>query len=1528
MKKFTILIIAMLIAIMGFTQTRLLFNPASNASKETAAQTNTRAVTGTLQLSDPYYGGNIGTNGGTCVAAARFESSQLTGYVGQHITKISVYIADASVITASKVAILTGSTSYPVIAMQQTCTFVDGLNIIELETPYQIPAATPIMIAYEITSTGGYPLGTDAGPAVTNGDLVCLGSLGNSLVSMSSNYSLNYNFIISATVDIRPIINVNPTTMTFVGFTGNASTEAQEATIQTQYITSNINIRTAAPFQVSSDNTNFGASATLTEDGSFYVRYIPSNTEIINDTGYVTISTHGAEDQTIELIASTYDCSQIITTFPYEEGFENGITPCWTLIDADGDGNNWDITYDTTNTYVHGGTNAVLSTSYNGSAINANNWIITPAIVIPTTGYYKATWYAKNYSSTYPDTYNVYIGTEPTVVNMQESGPVVTHIPDTEWEKKDVLLNAYAGQTIYIGFNHNDYDEYYIFIDDFSITEVPANEIAVSDLYFGTESGCGIESSTISAVVTNNGGAPLTSFTATYKVNGGEPVSETFDVDLTFQESYSFTFTTPMTMDEIGEYNVVVYVTLQGDQDHSNDTIYGTIEKMTPEIELASVSPDEGSAFALRGQSINITGTIVNNGCLLSNYVVSYKVNDGEFVDDYTVYCYAEPYEYTTFTHNIPFTPEAAGEYTITVKVSLPNGVEDDADDNEMTTTITMISCDTVTTFPYVVDFEEGIPTCWYLIDYDGDGNNWTNLSTYNEDYYGEDTDEYISGYNSDNAAISVGYYYNNDNNWMITPAITVPAEGNYWASWYEAAINFRYDGSYSVYISSEPTVSSMTSHGAINTYSNTSYVWTKKTISLSEYAGQTIYIGFKHTSNSYNDPRNILIDDFMVSDIPDIDIAITDFDYVPALDCESSTIMAIVENNGYTPWSAWSSFIATYKVNNSAPVSDTIYIGRTISPGETYTFAFSTPVRFNSANEVNIKVYATMNGDSNHSNDTITGIVEKKLPEITLTSITPTDDTYHYAESINIGGTIINNSCSLTSYVVSYKIGEGNYVANYTVECDLSEGETHSFTHNIPFRPTTPGEYTVTVKVSRPNGVEDDPSDNEMTATFVLSCKLTVLSSNNNQGYVSGSGYYVLGTEATISATAYNHYYFSHWNDGDTTNNRTVIVNEEKTYIAIFATDMHTITVESEDEEMGTVSGEGTYEYGSEIQISAEPNPGYRFVSWSNGYYDNPLSVMVYGDATYTAYFEAITEYTINVYPSSEEYGTATGSGIYNEGDTITIEAIPGNGYVFTTWNDGNRYNPRTIIVSRNANYIANFAEVSNVTTYTITANSSNSTYGTVTGGGTYAAGTIITITAIANEGYQFALWSDESTENPRQIMVTEDATYEAMFEEEFTAPMYNITVISSNTSRGTVTGSGTYPEGAVIEIEAIANGGFAFSSWNDENTDNPRQITVTEDAIYVALFVPAMDIEENIAAEISLFPNPVTDILNITSSEEISSIEIVNVMGQIVTRMDVNSNNAVCDVNNLPNGVYVVRIHNMNEGIESFCQKKFVKE
>ena len=77
----------------------------------------------------------------------------------------------------------------------------------------------------------------------------------------------------------------------------------------------------------------------------------------------------------------------------------------------------------------------------------------------------------------------------------------------------------------------------------------------------------------------------------------------------------------------------------------------------------------------------------------------------------------------------------------------------------------------------------------------------------------------------------------------------------------------------------------------------------------------------------------------------------------------------------------------------------------------------------------------------------------------------------------------------------------------------------------------------------------------------------------------------------------------------------------------------------------------------------------------------------------------------------------------------------------------------------------------------------------------------------------------------------------------------------------------------------------------------------------------------------DIDVYPNPVGNTLNITSSETISEIEIVNVMGQVVRRIEVNADNAVCDVEDLKAGVYIVRIHGKNtESVVS--QHKFVKE
>ncbi len=66
----------------------------------------------------------------------------------------------------------------------------------------------------------------------------------------------------------------------------------------------------------------------------------------------------------------------------------------------------------------------------------------------------------------------------------------------------------------------------------------------------------------------------------------------------------------------------------------------------------------------------------------------------------------------------------------------------------------------------------------------------------------------------------------------------------------------------------------------------------------------------------------------------------------------------------------------------------------------------------------------------------------------------------------------------------------------------------------------------------------------------------------------------------------------------------------------------------------------------------------------------------------------------------------------------------------------------------------------------FTISVNSNNAEWGTVTGGGTYAENATATLTATAKEGCKFVKWEDGNTDNPRTVTVTKNETYTAVFE------------------------------------------------------------------------------------------------------------------------------------------------------------------
>ena len=134
---------------------------------------------------------------------------------------------------------------------------------------------------------------------------------------------------------------------------------------------------------------------------------------------------------------------------------------------------------------------------------------------------------------------------------------------------------------------------------------------------------------------------------------------------------------------------------------------------------------------------------------------------------------------------------------------------------------------------------------------------------------------------------------------------------------------------------------------------------------------------------------------------------------------------------------------------------------------------------------------------------------------------------------------------------------------------------------------------------------------------------------------------------------------------------------------------------------------------------------------------------------------------YTLNLITNPEQ-GTIVSNVEPTICDSIIeIAAIPNEGYHFVRWNDGLTTSPRSVSLTQDTTFTAQFA----INQYSITV-SCNPQQGSIEGeNGTFNHGTELTYKANANEGYHFVQWSDKVLDNPRTILLTHDSILSAEF-------------------------------------------------------------------------------------------------------------------------------------------------------------------
>lgn len=121
---------------------------------------------------------------------------------------------------------------------------------------------------------------------------------------------------------------------------------------------------------------------------------------------------------------------------------------------------------------------------------------------------------------------------------------------------------------------------------------------------------------------------------------------------------------------------------------------------------------------------------------------------------------------------------------------------------------------------------------------------------------------------------------------------------------------------------------------------------------------------------------------------------------------------------------------------------------------------------------------------------------------------------------------------------------------------------------------------------------------------------------------------------------------------------------------------------------EGGTVVGGGTYEYGESVTVTATPAVGYEFANWTDDgevvSADAEYTFNVRGNRTLVANF-VLKSYSITVSAEPAQGGSVTGAGSYTHGDSVTVAAIPAEGYEFANWTEGEE------VVSTDAEYTFN---------------------------------------------------------------------------------------------------------------------------------------------------------------------------------------------------------------------------------------------
>ena len=256
-----------------------------------------------------------------------------------------------------------------------------------------------------------------------------------------------------------------------------------------------------------------------------------------------------------------------------------------------------------------------------------------------------------------------------------------------------------------------------------------------------------------------------------------------------------------------------------------------------------------------------------------------------------------------------------------------------------------------------------------------------------------------------------------------------------------------------------------------------------------------------------------------------------------------------------------------------------------------------------------------------------------------------------------------------------------------------------------------------------------------------------------------------------------------------------------------------------------------GTLAAGTAVTVTATPADGYRLTAWGGDCAGTSATascaLTMNADKTVSATFGKRPAVTYTLTLATPEHGSLSASpsgASHASGTAVTVTATAADGYRLTAWGGdcaGTATDAScTLTMIGNKTVSATFGK--RAATYTLTLTTpEHGSLSASPSGASHAAGTVVTVTATAADGYRLTAWGGDCAGTSAAASCALTMNGNKTVSATFGKAVATYTLTLTQPERGALIArpsGGSHAAGTVVTVTAIADDGYRLTAWGGD--------------------------------------------------------------------------------------------------------------